>query len=377
MLAVMMSGGGARAAYQVGVLRAIARRHPALSVPILTGVSAGAINSAILASYRGSFQDRVEKLVGLWSELTTADVFTVDSSWLGVNIIRWGLRLISGGPAKAPRVKGLVDTAPLRALLQRILDAPDGRLTGIDHNLATGTLHAIAITASHYASGASITWVHGAVPPPPDHPGTITRHARLHVDHVMASAALPLFFPAICVGDLWFGDGGICLTHPLSPARRLGATRILAVSTRSTIPEPQADTRYPTPAQIGSTLLNAIFLDAFDADAQRMQQVNRLIESLPEKCRLGCRHIDLLVMRPSQNLGRIAAEFEPRLPKGLRFMSRGLGARETRNLDFLSLLMFQGDYLQRVIELGERDAEVRAAEIEAFLGDGAPAEQAG
>jgi len=376
MLAVVMSGGGARAAYQVGVLRAIARRHAQLQVPILTGVSAGAINSACLASYRGSFQDRVEKLVALWCQLTTADVFNVDSSWLGVNIIRWGLRLVSGGSAKAPRVKGLVDTAPLRALLQRILDAPDGKLDGIDRNLADGTLHAIAITASHYASGSSVTWVHGRAPHEPERPGFITCHAKLEVDHVMASAALPLFFPAVQVDGLWFGDGGICLTHPLSPARRLGATRILAVSTRSLTPGPQADNRYPAPATIGSTLLNAIFLDAFDADAQRMQQVNRLIASLPESCRLGCRHIDLLVMRPSQHLGRIAGEFEPRLPKGLRFMTRGLGSRENRNLDFLSLLMFQNDYLQRVIELGEADGEARAEEIDAFLGYRA-AEQAG
>jgi NTE family protein len=376
MLAIVMSGGGARAAYQLGVLRAIARRHPELNVPILTGVSAGAINSACLACYEGSFRDRVEKLASLWLALTTADVFSVDPSWLGVNVIRWGLRLVSGGPAKAPRVKGLVDTAPLRAYLQRILDSPDGKLAGIDRNLESGALRSVAITASHYASGASITWVHGSEPRETDSFGVITSAAKLNVDHVMASAALPLFFPSIQVDGLWYGDGGICLTHPLSPARRLGATRILAVSTRSLAPGPEVENRYPTPAQIGATLLNAIFLDAFDADAQRMQQVNRLIAPLPESARLGCRHIDLLVMRPSQHLGRIASEFEPRLPKGMRFMTRNLGARETRNLDFLSLLMFQGDYVQRVIELGEQDAETRAEEIEAFLGHRAPAEQA-
>src|SRR5262245_43966225 len=205
MLAVMMSGGGARAAYQVGVLRAIARRHPELKVPILTGVSAVAVSSACLWIYRGSFRDRVERLAGLWCQLTRADVFTVDSSWLGVNVIRWGLRLVSGGSAKAPRVKGLVDTAPLRAFLQRILDAPDGKLTGIDQNLTSGVLHAIAITASHYASGSSITWVHGHAPQEPERPGMITRLAKLNVDHVMASAALPLFFPAIQVDGLSIG----------------------------------------------------------------------------------------------------------------------------------------------------------------------------
>src|SRR5262245_51820179 len=200
MLAVMMSGGGARAAYQVGVLRAIARRHPDLEVPILTGVSAGAINSVCLATYRGSFRDRVEKLAGLWCHLTTADVFRVEPSWLGVNVIRWGLRLLSGGSAKAPKVKGLVDTSPLRVFLTRILDADaGGQIPGIDHNLKLGVLKALAITASHYASGTSMTWVHSGQPLEPDRSDTITRPAKLGVDHVMASAALPLFFPAVQV----------------------------------------------------------------------------------------------------------------------------------------------------------------------------------
>src|SRR6267143_1809932 len=160
-LALVMSGGGARAAYQVGMLRWLARRHPDLHVPILTGVSAGAINAAFLASRPGDFRARVERLAQLWSHLTTREVFRVDSVSLARNVARLGLKLVSGGVAAAPRPHAAVDTKPLSSLLERELDARDDALAGIEANLGRGALKAVAITASSYTTGQSITWVQG------------------------------------------------------------------------------------------------------------------------------------------------------------------------------------------------------------------------
>ena len=193
----------------------------------------------------------------------------------------------------------------------------------------------------------------------------------IRVDHVMASAALPFFFPAIEVDGGWYGDGGIRLTAPLSPAIHLGAKKILAVSTRYASTSKEADrpqiVGYPPPAQVAGVLFNAIFLDQLDSDAMQLRQINALIEMQPEERRLGLRPIDLLVIRPSEDLGRLANAYEADLPKAFRFFTRGLGTRETRSNDMLSLVMFQTDYVKRLIELGESDALARRADIQQFL----------
>ena len=171
----------------------------------------------------------------------------------------------------------------------------------------------------------------------------------LTVDHVMASSSLPIFFPAVRIGPHWYGDGGIRLTAPLSPAIHLGASRILAISTRYARSRAEADASsiddYPPPAQIVGVLFNAIFLDLFDADALTLTRVNKLIDCMPPEERGPLRPVELLVLRPSRDLGKLANEYEARLPPAFRFLTRGLGTRETRSNDLLSLVMFQPDYL--------------------------------
>jgi NTE family protein len=189
----------------------------------------------------------------------------------------------------------------------------------------------------------------------------------------MASSALPFFFPAIEVDGAWYGDGGIRLTAPLAPAVHLGARRIIAVSTRYARSREEADrpavAGYPPPAQVAGVLYNAIFLDQLDGDAFQLRQINRLIARLPETERDGLRHIDLLMLRPSIDLGRLANEYEPELPRAFRFLTRGLGTRETRSNDMLSLVMFQSDYVRRLLDLGEADAAARIPDIRKFLAD--------
>lgn len=217
-LALVMGGGGARAAYQVGFLRCVARRFPTLRIPIITGVSAGAINAALLASHQGSFEEAVAELQGLWADLSVDRVFRTDLPSLARNVLRWGLQLVSGGMTSGSRLRSLVDTVPLRDLLGQALQNVGGELTGIQPNLDRGRLDAVALTTTSYATGRSITWVQGANVRPWTYPFRQAQPTRITVDHVMASAALPLFFPAIRIGNEYHGDGGIRQTAPLSPA---------------------------------------------------------------------------------------------------------------------------------------------------------------
>ena len=374
-LGLVMGGGGARAAYQVGFLRYLARHFPDLDVPIVTGASAGGINAALLASHHGSFSQAVGELVSLWERLTVQEVFRVDApslSWIG---LRWVFQLLSGGVGGAVRVQGLVDTTPLRNFLAEVLHAVDGELTGIQYNLAVGRLKAIALSTSSYTTGQSLTWIQGRDLQDWTRPQRRSQQTVLTLDHVMASSSLPLFFPAIQIDDEYFGDGGMRLSAPLSPALHLGAQKILAISTRYSRTTAEAQlpeiTGYPPPAQVLGVLLNSVFLDLLDHDALRLERLNHLLEKLPPEERDGLRPVRLLVLRPSMDLGRLANEFEPQLPKTFRFLTRGLGTRQTKSPDFLSMVLFQPDYLHRLIELGDADAEARADEIDAFIRAGA------
>ncbi|HSG08173.1 MAG TPA: patatin-like phospholipase family protein [Longimicrobiales bacterium] len=370
-LGLVMGGGGARAAYQVGFLRSLARRHPDFRAPYVTGVSAGAINAALLASHHGTFPQAVDELAGLWGHLTMGEVFRIDTRSLMGNTLRWTRQLISGGRGGPPRVRGLVDTEPLRRYLSEVLHAVGGELTGIRYNLDAGRLKAVAISTSSYSTGQSITWVQGQDINEWERPQRRARNTTLTVEHVMASAALPLLFPAVRLNNGWYGDGGIRLTAPLSPALHLGAGRILAISTRYARTAAEADQPaiqgYPPPAQVLGVLMNSIFLDLLDADALRLDRLNGLLEALPEERRAGLRPVRLLVARPSVDLGMLATQYEPRLPAAFRFLTRGLGTQQTKSPDFLSLVLFQPDYLNALMEIGEADAEARADEIARFI----------
>lgn len=371
-LALMLGGGGARGAYQAGVLRGIAKRHPHLRFPILTGISAGALNTIYLAAHPGLLSNAASDLVRLWLTLSPDQVYDVKAFSLGRNVLRWGLRLVSGGHDRGEPTRGMVDTTPLRAFLQRALaHSSDGTFPGIAHNLERGTLEAVALSATSYTTGQSVTWVEGRDIELWQRPQRRSERARLSIDHVLASSALPMLFPAVRIGKEWFGDGGVRLTAPLSPALHLGATRILTIATRYNRTRAEADRPltdgYPPPAQVLSTLYNAIFLDLIDEDIARLQRINRLLEDLPPDEREGMRIVDIFVMRPSVDVGKLAREFEPRLPSMFRYLTRGLGTRRTASPDILSLVMFQEDYLQRLVELGEADADAQGERIDAFL----------
>ena len=370
-LGIVMSGGGARAAYQVGFLRCVARLFPELRIPYVTGVSAGAINAALIASHHGSFLQAISELSELWGNLTVGDVFKTDTWSLARNVVNWLRQLSSGGIGGRRLVRGLVDTHPLRNYLTEVLHAVGGELTGIQYNLDRERLGAVAISSTSYSTGQSVTWIQGRNVElwtrPQRRPVTTT----MTVDHIMASAALPLFFPAVQVEKAWYGDGGMRLIAPLSPAVHLGARRIIAISNRyaATRREEsrQAVSGYPPPAQVMGVLMNSIFLDLLDHDAVRLERLNRLVDATPPEERAGLRKVRLLTLRPSADLAAMAGQFEAQLPKAFRFLTRGLGTTETRSPDFLSMVLFQPDYLKALIEIGEQDANARVDEIKAFL----------
>jgi NTE family protein len=365
--ALVLSGGGARGAYQTGVLRCLARHLPDLSFPIITGISAGAINAAQLASHPGSLAEATCELCDIWGNLEVEDIFRVDLPSLARLFSRWAARLVSGGASMAPDVRGLVDTRPLHELIKRTAATVDGELIGVERNLELGRLKAFALTGLNYTTGQTVTWVQGR----DVHPWHLPRHrsvsARITVDHVMASASLPMFFPAVRVGDAWYGDGSIRLSAPLSPALRLGATRILVISPAYQPSQEESEHRksegYPPPAQILSYLVGGSFHDALDEDIRRLTGTNELLKKLPPEQHGRLRHVEIRVLRPSQSLGKIANAFEPDLPSAFRYLTRGLGTKESETSGFLSMVMFQGDFCRRLIELGEADTEARIEKI--------------
>jgi len=375
-LAIVLSGGGARAAYQAGVIRGLARHLPETRFQIVVGVSAGAINAAFFAAHPGTLFEAADELCRLWAGLHVENIFRLDTPLLTRSILtwlRWATRLGSGSvPLLGPEIRGLVDTAPLRDTLRGAWADVDGEIIGIDRNLERGRLKAMALITLNYTTGQTVTWVQGRnLEPYWNQPRRRSVNARLTLEHVMASSALPLIFPAIRLGNAYYGDGGVRLSAPLSPAIRLGATRVLAISPRYEPTHEEADrpqiVGYPPPAQVLSHLLDSVFLDVLDEDVRRLKSLNPLIEKLPVEDRNGMRPVDIRVLRPSEDLGKLSAAYEPQLPEAFRMLTRSLGTKQTTTPDVLSYLMFQPDYLEHLIRMGEADAEARLPALRDLL----------
>jgi NTE family protein len=370
-LALVLSGGGAHAAYQVGFLRCLAGQFPRLRIPILTGVSAGAINATFIANHQGTFAEAIDALSEFWRHLSINQVYNVDTWSLSKKVLRWGMSLVSGGISKLPSPKGLVDTAPLRKLLEQGFTSSDGGMIGIRENIRQQKLKALAITATNYTSGQTVTWVQGKNIEIWERPDRHSFMTEVTVDQIMASTALPMFFPAIEIEDSWYGDGGIRQYAPLSPSLHLGARRILAVSTRYKPSMQEAGSTvnrgYPSIAHIMGILMSAIFVDLLDQDVLGLERVNRLLESKSLQKDSYLRLVRAFTLRPSLHLGKIAGKFEPNLPRPFRFLTRGLGTHETDSFDWLSMVMFDPSYIQNLMEIGEADANARKEEIAALL----------
>lgn len=366
--ALVLAGGGARAAYEVGVLAAIAERAPGLEFPIVTGVSAGAINAVYLAAHPGALPAAVGALRAQWSRLVAERVYRIRAGQVARGVLLGIAHAALGHGGEATALHGLVDMSPLRDFLGANIDFGE-----LDAKIAARRLRALAVSATSYATGQTVTFVHG----PSDAPTwrRALRYAvrgRVTVDHVMASAALPILFPAVRIGDGFYGDGSVRQTAPLAPAIHLGARAILVVTQRNDPPQlpPPALTRpeYPALAEVVGLLLHAIFLDALEADAERLERINRLVAALPAAQRPdGLRPVRLLMLRPSRDLGALAADCPVKLPPLMRWLVRGMGGQRATAVDFLSYLLFDPAYTSALIELGYADVRAQWPGIERFL----------
>jgi NTE family protein len=375
-LAIMLTGGGARAGYQVGLIKGLARYFPNLRFQIITGVSAGAINAIFLAAQEGPIRETAEKLTEVWCGLECKHVFR--PNYAALLPFRTMLKAVLPMPL-TQRPHGVLNAGPLAETLRSVYHCPvrNHPIESILRNLARGDLKAVALIGLDYTTGQSVRWTQGRASDVFEGPNRRSVQTDLTVEHVLASAALPFVFPAVKIGHRWYGDGGIRLAAPLSSAVHLGARRILAMSTGYQRTPDEANTPvlsgYPPAAQIMGQLINAIFLDVIDEDVVRMERMNELIAKLDPSQRNGYRPIDLFVLRPSMDLGRIAAEHEKYLPLNMKLLTRALGTRETESPDFISMLMFEPHYTSRLIELGERDVASRLDELRIFFGEQAGA----
>jgi len=394
MIGLVMTAGGARGAYQAGVLKRIGELRTFRDGPspfgIVAGASAGAINGTMIASGSLDFALATRALADVWSRLEMAAVVRTDALALG----RGGLGLVRdlavGSLVGHTVSRGMLDASPLYALLANVIP-----LAGIPDAIRKGALYAVAVTATSYHSGRSFIFVQGRR----GHP--IWRKSRrvvlpveLAPEHVCASAAIPLVFPPVRVsalgGNLWFGDGALRLVTPLSPAIRLGASRLLAIGVRSTraadaLARAEAGGGIASPplAQVCGVFLNAIFLDHLDTDLDHLHRMNELIqayggvEGVPAALSEPMRIVTALALAPSEDLALVARQFAHRMPRALRWLMEGLGTPDAESADLMSYLLFDGSFTRALIDIGYRDADARIEEIEAFLRDDALASCAG
>ncbi len=373
---LVLTGGGARAAYQAGAILALGEILPPTAMPFqsLCGVSAGGLNAVFLGAWRGGLEEAGHRLRELWLELSPERVFRTDGArMIGIGT-RWMRDLSAGGLFERSRINYLLDASPLRDFLRERL-----ALGELRRNIASGALRGFAVTATSYATNTAVTFFDGA--PDIDPWVRATRvgvRTQIRLDHVMASASIPIFFPPVRIQGAWYGDGSVRMTAPLSPAIHMGADRLLVVGVRRwRAPAELQPVRHPArreelaPGQIAGTLLNAVFLETIEADVERLEMVNRIVSRLPpETARAeGLRAIPTLVLRPSRDLGLLAADQYRRFPRFLRYLLSGIGARAETGSDLLSYLAFEPVYVGRLLELGYEDTLARRAEVQDFLGD--------
>lgn len=382
---LVLTGGGARAAYQVGVLDGIStilcgagwqpHRNP---YDIICGTSAGAINATALACHADNFEEGLQKTRKVWEHITVERVYRADSlgvirsgaRWLSLMSFGWLLRKWKASPPNA-----LLDNTPMVTMLNRMLNFPR-----LDAALVDGALHALAVTASSYTAGRHITFFQSEAEIEPwVRSQRLALRSQIGVEHLLASAAIPLIFPATplyCNGRReYFGDGSMRQLAPISPAIHLGADKVLVIGA-GRLTEPERETaepaRYPTLAQIGGHALSSIFLDSLAVDIERMTRINLTLSVLNEeqRARTPLRPIDALIIAPSERLDEIASRHVHNLPGPVRMLLGAIGATDVSGAALASYLLFEASYTRELIDLGRKDALARREDVLAFFGPG-------
>jgi NTE family protein len=368
---LVLTGGGARAAYQVGVLRAISditqfKKNP---FRVISGYSAGAINGTWLAGRTESFDQATEMMWQEWAAITTDKIFNTEMPNVLSIALRWLKDRSMGGMQSRHQINYLLDTAPLHEFIKTRID-----FKKLDEHVRSGELHGISVTAANYHTGHSVTFYSG-------HPeiknweslNRISVREELCAEHVMASSAIPIFFPPVKVKNSHYGDGMIRLNAPLSAAVKMGADRLLVIGIRgpSALSNQQPRNGNVSLGEIAGTILNGLFFDSLDADLARMERINRTIsvmsptELLHQRDHL--RYVPVLSLKPSEEIGDVPQCELARLPSTLRFLLKGIGLGEHHGLDLLSYLSFEPHYIQSLLRLGFEDTMAKKDQILDFF----------
>ena len=368
-IGLVLPGGGARAAYQVGVLKAISELIPDSNpFSIISGTSAGAINASLLASRSQSLKEAVEVLSSVWCNFKTNKVYRTETTVMLKSIFQWLLTVSSGGVlAKNP--KSLLDNSPLRQLLEDTIN-----LEGIKNNINKGNLDAFAITAASYSSKKSVTFFQSE-----EDDIDWERFLRVGVktdiliDHLMASIALPLIFPAVKINNEYFGDGAMRQATPLSPAIRLGAEKLLIINTDSKSPNNQLTDNqiYPSIGEVGGYMLDALFTGGLLSDLERLDRINQIIENSGnnsvQTSNKKMKHLDYCVISPSKDIKKIAKEHYKDVPYSVKLLMKGLGLKNREESELLSFLLFESSFTSSLIQLGFEDGMTNQSEIKAII----------
>jgi NTE family protein len=367
----VLTGGGARSAYQVGVMRAVADllpRDAPTPFQVITGTSAGAIVAANLAAYAAHFRTGAVALERVWRNFHVDQVFRTDASSMLHAGVRWMAALLSAGRLASPP-DSLFDNAPLRRLLEHRID-----FDRVRRALAAGHLESLAISAAGYSSARSFAFYESCVHPAKDAPPWPRGvSAELGIDYLMASSAVPFLFPPVRMHGEYFGDGAMRQVAPLSPAIRLGADRLFVVGVRGhRTPGPPAAEAMPTPSfgKLFGFMLDTLFMDSLHAGIAQLDRLNRLVAQSFVPNPEGLRHIDSLVLLPRDDLGSIAVKHARQMPRTVRALLRIMGAAKSDGSELLSYLLFESGYTRELIKLGYADTMARREEVCAFLEPG-------
>lgn len=372
-IGLILTGGGARAAYQVGVLKAVAEFLPRRAhspFQVISGTSAGALNAVTLAVNARQFRRGVKYLLGIWTNARVQDIYRSDVLGVFANSTRWvaGLGLSLLGINRMNRVS-LLDNSPLTVFLEETLPCEK-----IQESIDAGVLHALGITASGYGSGYSVTFYQGVASIEPwKRTRRLGMEAKIGIEHLVASSAIPFIFPAVHINREYFGDGSVRQIAPISSSLHLGAEKVMLIGAWHADDEAERRSKsesYPTLAQIAGHALDSIFLDSLEVDLERVQRINETVKLIPEELRAATdmRHIDVLVITPSQPLEKIAERYISRLPWTIRLLLRSVGVMHRSGANLVSYLLFDKHFCRALIELGYQDALKRRDEIVKFLG---------